>query len=270
MNFAHDPLAGRSTTHLSDLDLDCLVAGDLAPDQASRLRAHVDGCPDCTTRLARLAVDPPGLRDAQVLAAIRRRLDVAPRRSWLRDARFAWLVAALGAAAAVFLLLRPRDPSDPVLDPGPGVRMKGDLRLTVLRRLGAGAEPVIAGDVIRPTDDLSFTVSLPDRGRIAVLGIEPDGTLYAAWPLPSIPSYPLASTSPCPAPSPSMVPPAASSCTWCSAHPPLSPGARPTALRSPPPAPPRAGAPRSALSAPTRRRTRDPDGPRDPAYGARA
>lgn len=63
------------------------------------------------------------------------------------------------------------------------MRVKGSLELHVLRKQGEGASRVISGDKITPDDTLRFQVSLPTAGRVSIVGIEPDGTLYPAWPL---------------------------------------------------------------------------------------
>ncbi|MCA9544588.1 MAG: hypothetical protein KC613_09360, partial [Myxococcales bacterium] len=128
--------------------------------------------------------DPPELNDARVLAAVRRALDEPTDRwAWLRGAKALWAgLAVAAAAAAVVFTLRPVDPQ-PGVEP-PGVRMKGALRLHVLRQVAGGAEPVASGEAIHPEDRLAFQVTLPERARVTVVGVEPTGTLYTAWPLP--------------------------------------------------------------------------------------
>ena len=112
-------------------DLSALLDGELLPERERALRAHVDGCEDCTERLAALArVDlalasaplpalPDDLRarlDARIAREkpqVRPRADAAARRTAPRTRR-RWLgapalglAAAAAAALALYLALRP-------------------------------------------------------------------------------------------------------------------------------------------------------------------
>jgi hypothetical protein len=63
--------------------------------------------------------------------------------------------------------------------------MKGSLALHVFRLAGDHAEEAVSGDKFAPGDRLRFVVDLPAEGHVKVLGIEPSGALYIAWPLDS-------------------------------------------------------------------------------------
>lgn len=186
----------------SDLALDRLHAGELAPAEAQALTAHVDACTSCPQRLAarRAGFDAlPEVDPRPLLSAIRRRLDESERepaaRRWLRQLTLLFApMAAATAALVVFMWVRRTEPVVPgnppaVINPSePGsdaVRLKGSLGLHVYRiRDGRkdGAQAAISGDDFSPGDRLRFVVDLPSSGQIAIVGVESDGDLYVAWP----------------------------------------------------------------------------------------
>jgi hypothetical protein len=160
----------------SDLDLDELLAGDLAgqPREAT-LRAHIDGCARCRERLAAFsAIEPPPA--ATMLPRVMRAR--APR---LTRARLAAAVITLGAAAAVFaVLLRPR--GEP--GAGPEERTKGSLALALfVKRPGGTVETVTGGGTLHPGDEMRFAVAAARPGYAVVLGLDaaPSVTLYAPY-----------------------------------------------------------------------------------------
>ncbi|MCB9522428.1 MAG: hypothetical protein H6702_03490 [Myxococcales bacterium] len=207
MNFELDDLLTRDPACPSELALRRFAAGALPAAEAAALQAHLDGpCTDCAAFVAAERAGPAGVPGLDPEAAFARILagvaadeadarlaaqTQAPPAPGLFERLKAWLtpqglgLVALGAAAAAaaFLLTRPGDPG--VIPPTPdGVRMKGDLALEVARKAADGAEAMASGDVFAPDDELRFVVSLPTAGRIAIVGVEADGTLYPAWPLP--------------------------------------------------------------------------------------
>ncbi len=184
-----DALHAERANCPSDFTLDALLAECLPETEVGSVRAHLDGCNECAARLMVLDIDPPELNDAAVLAAMRRAaadpVGVGGRAKLLN---LRWLGAflAVGAAAVgLFFLIGQTDTnsqnSDGVLLPV--TRAKGGLKLEVRRKRGGVVERLLSGGEVRADDSLRFVVSLPSRGRVAVLGIEAKGTLYTAWPL---------------------------------------------------------------------------------------
>lgn len=108
-----DPVA-HGHTALREL-LGAHVLGQLDPAERARVQAHLVGCPDCRAEVAALepvvavlreldpsaadALDPPDALEADVLVAVAGRRRAGARRSRLRRAGGALLVAA-GVAAA--------------------------------------------------------------------------------------------------------------------------------------------------------------------------
>ncbi len=176
----------------SRLDIDRLHAGEIDGEAADALRARIARSPEAA---AYLAARERGFDDAPIdprasLAAIRRGMADAREARAARDPRAVlrrWLpllaAAAVGAAAVFFFVGRGGPPvaPDPPIDT---VRIKGDLRLRVFRRTASGAEEVLSGDPFAPGDALRFRAKLPEAGRVTVVGVEGDGTLYTAWPPP--------------------------------------------------------------------------------------
>ncbi len=181
----------------SDLALDRLQAGELSQAQATELRQHVADCPLCPERMSARSVGFAGFAgvdERQLLAGIRRRLDEAPAASWLsrllgalRAMALPLSGAAVAAVAALVLLGRPGSSTQP----GPAgdeaplldeTRDKGGLALQVYRLVGGQAQQALSGDAFKSGDRLRFVVDLPARGQVAVLGVEPSGGLYVAWP----------------------------------------------------------------------------------------
>ena len=122
-----------------EADLSALLDGELAPERAAELRAHIGACPGCRARLAELArVDtalsaavlpavPGSLRarlDARLASTGRgdtpvrrsRRVD-APRRAW--RGRAAGALAAAAAGVALYLAFATREPARPETAPAP-------------------------------------------------------------------------------------------------------------------------------------------------------
>lgn len=185
----------------SDLMLDRLHAGELAPAAAESLAQHIAGCRDCPGRMesrkagfaAFAGADPE-----QLLAGMRKRLaepERPPQPTWappqrtsqgfLRSARVLYAAAPLAAAAALTLLfVMKRGPVPAADEPGADtVRLKGGPALHVFRLAGERTQPVMSGERLSPGDRLRFVVDLPKEGQVAIVGVEGDGKLYTAWPL---------------------------------------------------------------------------------------
>jgi anti-sigma factor RsiW len=109
--------------HCPEQDLDALLAGELAPAEATRVRAHAEGCAACTQALAWLKMERGWMaqrarrmpsRPALNFEALQVRLASAPARAPAPALRpflgqlAAWAASgkmALGAVAAMALLL---------------------------------------------------------------------------------------------------------------------------------------------------------------------
>lgn len=166
----------------SDLALDRLHAGELSDDAATTLRTHVDGCTDCTARLAERTAGfdaLPGVDGRKLLAHVRRRAD-EPSGFLEKLRRFLMPLTLVAAAGVVVLVLRPA--GDPTVEEAT-VRGKGGLVLHVFRNTGDHVEELLSGDPFRPGDRLRFTVDLPSEGEVAVYGVDPSGARYDVWPL---------------------------------------------------------------------------------------
>jgi hypothetical protein len=160
------------TDHVSDLQWDRLLAGELSADAGDAARAHAAGCAACEARLRTLTAE----RDAFRLRPIAFPLAHAPRRRW----RW-WLapLAPLVAAAAVLLVLRAREG-----EPGePGERPKGTGPVLVLAAGQPGAlVPVGAGDLVRPGEYLQAGYTAARDGFGAVLSRDGAGSVMTYVP----------------------------------------------------------------------------------------
>ena len=122
-----------------DEDLSALFDGELAPERAAQVRAHVEGCERCSARLGALRrVDdllvatplpqvPESLREVTLARAARQRAGpvasrargaTAPRRRGMRAPAIGVAVAA-AAALALYLLGRPAPEVAPPATPPP-------------------------------------------------------------------------------------------------------------------------------------------------------
>ncbi|HEY8155229.1 MAG TPA: zf-HC2 domain-containing protein [Myxococcota bacterium] len=108
-----------------EADLSALLDGELAPERAAELRAHVAGCDGCRGRLAGLARVDAALAGAPapaVPASLRARLEARlegagqadtrlrrTRRAW--RGRAAGALAAAATGAALYLVVATREPA---------------------------------------------------------------------------------------------------------------------------------------------------------------
>lgn len=173
----------NQSTHLSDLRLDQLLAGELDPPSEAALRTHLVACVPCTHRhgtllagAAQIRSDPrfaalgPAIRERLATAGARRKQSQAPRRSWTSA-----VFAACAVAAAVILLLRRPDTASDAQVAAVDSRIKGNLALDVfVRRAGAGArvEMLLAGDPVHPGDQLRARVRVATRGHFGVFAVD--------------------------------------------------------------------------------------------------
>jgi hypothetical protein len=183
-----------------DFMLERLALGELAPDEATRVRAGLgDEADALLTELARddaeiLATTPPAL----VASEVRRRLarDGAARAS---STSVRWWVPAgalLAAGALAWWWARipelPRHPGDRdagglSADGGAEqlpevVRIKGDAVLTIDRLGPRGPEPVRDGDEARAGDRLQLQYRAADRDEGAIVSIDGRGVATLHYP----------------------------------------------------------------------------------------
>lgn len=179
----------------SDLKLDRYLAGELAPEDAQAVRAYAEAHPDFAARLSQrragFAAHPEVderalLRGLRAAAEERGRSDGGWRRLWSA----LWWVTPAVAAVAALLILQPGDgPTPDLSEPGAtsgegSVRLKGGLKLEVIRKRGEHTEDAVSGADFRPGDRLRFRITTPAAGRVQIVGVEPGGALYVAWPMP--------------------------------------------------------------------------------------
>jgi hypothetical protein len=171
------------STHLSDLRLDQMLAGELDPPSEAALRAHLVACVPCTHRHGALAAGAAQIRSDPRFAAlgpvIRERLvavDARPERPQAR--RRSWttgVFATCAVAAAIIVLVRRPDTAVVAGGATAGLRIKGDLAMDVFVRRAGGAAPVetlLAGDPVHPGDQLRARVRAATRGHFGVFAVD--------------------------------------------------------------------------------------------------
>lgn len=186
----------NQNTHLSDLRLDQLLAGELDPPSEAALRSHLVACVPCTHRHGTLLAGAAQIRSdprfAALAPAIRERLATARARPERRPARRSWntaVFAACAVAAALVLLLRRPDTAVDAQVAAVGSRIKGNLALDVfVRRASAGArvETLLAGDPVHPGDQLRARVRVAIRGHFGVFAVD---SPPPPAPAPAVASY---------------------------------------------------------------------------------
>ena len=176
-------------THLSDLRLDQLLAGELDPPSEAALRAHLVACFPCTRRHGTLLSDARQIRSdprfAALAPAVRARLatvDAARERPHTRrQSLTAALFTACAVAVAVVAMVR-----RPTTD---GLRIKGNLAIDVFVRRAGGAAPVetlLTGDPVHPGDQLRVRVRAETRGHFGVFAVD---SPPPSAPAPAVASY---------------------------------------------------------------------------------
>jgi len=169
---------------LTDLELERWLVGDL-PEPRRRAASEAD-----RARLEALRAEHAAwLATVDVAAELRaieqRVARAAPARQRWRPVRWVASAGAVAAAAAVVLLLvvargpaghEPRDDDD--------LRTKGDSVALIMYVAGAeGAGRRLAtGDPARPGDRVRFEVRVPDRGYVAIVGIDGPGNATIYYP----------------------------------------------------------------------------------------
>lgn len=173
------------TEHVSDLQWDRLLAGELAVEAEAAAHVHAARCTACAARLRTLTAERDAFRVRPIAIPLSR-----PRRRWLPA------LIPVAAAAAVLLALRVRPGPG---DDGPAVRTKGRMHVASERPeilspaihgtallLSAGRPeallPVASGDVVRPGDYLQAGYTATRSGFGAVLSRDGAGSVTAYVP----------------------------------------------------------------------------------------
>lgn len=191
----------RSEACASDLRLDRLLAGELAPSEVRALEAHLVACAACAARRRELAAAHSAFpHEAGAFEALGAAMTERPPRSEARGAprsgsrqratvlRRVWAAAAIAAALGlgVSLVLRLMlDVERPVATLEGGTRTKGEplpsLRLLVRR---AGDVFVLRpGEPLHPGDALRFELAASAAGHVAIVARDAVGAVgvYHGW-----------------------------------------------------------------------------------------
>jgi hypothetical protein len=146
------------TTHVSELAIDRLLAGELPPVDAAALRDHAGACPRCNAQLDDALVQQRAFAAARPLIALPRRRLAMPA-----------LAAATALAAAIALVVAWPRPVDQVRTKGTAIAGFFVAHGGQVRR-GTTREAVVAGDRI----ELFTTTSAP--GWFAAISVDAAGT----------------------------------------------------------------------------------------------
>jgi hypothetical protein len=180
------------TEHVSDLQWDRLLAGELSAEAGAAAHAHAARCTACAGRLRALTAERDAFRLRPIAIPLSR-----PRRRWLPA------LIPVAAAAVVLIALRVRpDPSEEgiterskgsVVSAGPADSLGVD-RAALLLSAGQpdALMPVTTGDVVRPGDYLQAGYTAARSGFGAVLSRDGAGSVTAYAPTDGEKMVPLA------------------------------------------------------------------------------
>jgi hypothetical protein len=165
----------RAEGCLSELQLDQLAASELAPDDETAARRHLEACTSCTARQAAIA----RVRDA-FRAALPERTFVAhaiaarsrPRRHWWQ---LGGAVVAAAAAIVVVVVTRPRGAGD-------DTRVKGGERVGFYIERDGVVNAGVDGDVVHPGDRVRFTITTRAPAYVAIASLDDEGRSFVYYP----------------------------------------------------------------------------------------
>ena len=156
-------------THISDLAIDRLLAGELSAAARGELEAHTRECERCAARLAELTTDHE--------AFAQRPMPIALGRAKRQRSRI-WLAAPIVAVAAAALLVlawpRERAPSERV--------KSGETTLLLWAGTPGQLRPVATSDVIHSGEHLQASYTTKRDGVGAVLSIDGAGGAFTYVP----------------------------------------------------------------------------------------
>jgi len=163
------------STHLSTLQLHKLRNGEIAPNEAANLRAHIDTCASCAERLRHQEAERAAFVLEPVPAAIQA-LASKPRR---RFPIWGWLAPAIAAAAAVIIVAVPWDRFQGSQGEREDiVRLKGSLAALEVVAERDGQNVLLApGSVVIPGDRLQMKFDPGDHAYAAFAGRDGTGVV---------------------------------------------------------------------------------------------
>ena len=195
---------------ISELTLDRYHHGELSAAEMAKVRAEIEADPSLQKRMAEreqgFSAYPEF--DAQSMVA---RIHVATANveassspeslsdrflAWFRAPQGSWSLVA-GAAALALVVVIQRVPQSVdggagedgvgivVPQPGYDIRSKGQISLNVFRLRNNEVTVGQSGDEFAKGDRLRFQVSLPRPAHVMIVGVEADGSVYAAYPAQS-------------------------------------------------------------------------------------
>jgi hypothetical protein len=172
--------------NISDLMLEKFALDELSPAQKAEVLERIEQEPEVKARLVAieksnaeiLKIYPAEQQVPRILDRFRGKTEQVPRRSL----RVVWLAApALAAAAALLIYVAPLGTVDPLVDPGHEiVRIKGDSRLIVHRKIGDEVEMLADGDFAAVGDiiQLSYIAGTAEFGIILSVDGRGEATLH--------------------------------------------------------------------------------------------
>jgi hypothetical protein len=167
----------RNDGCLSDLQMDRLMAGELAEPDAAGARRHLGGCAACAERLGQLESDRDRFRAGQ--PSLPR---PAPDRvARPRVHRWLWPVTAAAAVAAVFLLW-PRRTIHEVDRASDVTRRKGGAALGFYVKRDGEVIAGASGEVVHPGDALRFATTTSRPVHLIVAGVDAAGRVSIYFP----------------------------------------------------------------------------------------
>jgi len=178
----------RQAECLSDLVLDRLLAGELAPGESHAAQQHLGSCSRCNAQCTQLERDRERYRLAPPP------LQANPERHTKRWASWRlWLlpVGALSAAAVLILLLRPGSGHGNFM--AEATQTKGSIRLGFYVKRGDTVRAGHSGDIVYPGEAVRFTYTSRTSGYLAVVSLDGAGKVSVYHPDPDVnPAAPLA------------------------------------------------------------------------------
>lgn len=186
---------------VSDLAIERLALGELAPDEAARVRAALGD--DADAKLAALAKE-----DAEILAAappamvaaeVKRRLArLEPKPSSSSPRWWVPMLALASTGGLAWWIARPPDPDRIDVSRGPGptpeeirvggdeppevLRIKGEPAMVIDRLAERGTERLADGDVAKSGDRLQVQYRAGDREEGAIVSIDGRGVATLHFP----------------------------------------------------------------------------------------
>jgi hypothetical protein len=179
--------------HPSRFTLTLRAAGDLKPEEAAGVDAHVAICPACraaASEIERDREDYGGRAEAErarfMIALADTPRELRDTRGLRRAVKVGFAVAGLAAAAVIAIVVAtPFDRSEqdgPSAAAPPDIAFKGALAVQIVAKRGGRQFFVRPGDALEADDALRFVVTAPEAGYVAVLSVEEAGRVSVFYP----------------------------------------------------------------------------------------